>query len=120
METMQGLLLAIGWFLLRFGLPVLATILVVWFFRRLDARWQAKAQEYKARSGIESLVPVVRCWLINDCPEERRQNCPAYQNQEKPCWQHFRAVDGSLKESCLGCGVFRGAPVPVNVSISGD
>ncbi|MBC8507702.1 MAG: hypothetical protein ISR58_02055 [Anaerolineales bacterium] len=118
METMQGLLLAIGWFLLRFSLPVLGTALVILFFKRLDARWQAEVKDYKERAGLESLVPVVRCWLLNDCPEEKRQSCPSYQNQEKPCWQHFRAVDGALKESCLGCGVFRGAPAVV--PISGD
>ena len=118
METTQGLLLAIGWFLLRFGLPVLGTTLVIWLFRRLDARWQAEAREYKKHTGLESLVPVVRCWILNDCPEERRQNCPAYQNQDKPCWQHFRAVDGALKQSCLECRVFRAAPAPV--AVTGD
>jgi len=117
-ETTQGLLLAIGWFLLRFGLPVLATALVIWFFKRLDARWQSEAQEYTERTGLESLVPAVRCWLLNDCPEERRQKCPAYQNQEKPCWQHYRLVDGSLKESCLSCRVFRGAPA--SAPVAGD
>ncbi|MBM3144230.1 MAG: hypothetical protein FJ010_04510 [Chloroflexi bacterium] len=111
METTQGLLLAIGWFLLRFGLPVALTGLVIWLFKRLDARWQAEAQEYRKRTGVESLAPTVRCWLLNDCPEERKQNCPAFLNQGTPCWQHFRAGDGSLRESCLGCGVFRGAPV---------
>jgi len=115
-ETTQGLLLAIGWFLLRFGLPVLGTALVIWLFKRMDDRWQAEAKEYKERTGLESLVPIVRCWLFNDCPEEKRQNCLAYQNQEKPCWQHFRAGDGALKESCLGCGVFRSAPAYAPVS----
>jgi hypothetical protein len=113
-ETAQGLLLAIGWFLLRFGLPVIVTALAIGYFKRLDARWQAEAQEYKERSGFENLVPVVRCWLFNDCPEEQRQKCPAYQDQKKPCWQHYRAIDGSLKESCLGCSVFKGALVPVS------
>lgn len=118
MDTTQGLLLAIGWFLLRFGLPILLTVLVIWFFRRLDARWQAEAQESKASVSLENLVPVIKCWVLNDCPEERREQCKAYQNQDVPCWQNFRAVDGALKESCLGCGVFRGAPVPI--SASGD
>lgn len=116
METTQGLLLAIGWFLLRFGLPVLFTALVIWLFKQLDVRWQAEANEYKERAGLESLMPAVRCWILNDCPEENMKDCPAYKNQDKPCWQNFRAVDGSLKEYCLGCGIFRGTPVPVHIS----
>ena len=32
METWEGLLLAIGWFLLRFGVPILGTLLIVYFF----------------------------------------------------------------------------------------
>ncbi len=118
METTQGLLLAIGWFLLRFGTPILATALVIWLFKRLDSHWQAEAKEYQEHSKLENLVPLVRCWLLNDCPEKKRQNCPAYIEQNKPCWQYFRATDGSLKEGCLGCGVFRGAPIPI--PISGD
>lgn len=113
MDTTQGLLLAISWFLLRFGVPVLVTALVIWLFKQLDSRWQAEAQELQERIGPETLMPAVRCWVLNDCPEDKMQNCPAYQHREKPCWQNFRAVDGSLQENCLGCGVFRGAPVPV-------
>jgi len=108
------LLLAIFWFVMRFGLPVILTTLVIWLFRRLDDRWQAEAQVFQQRGAARSLVPAIRCWVLNDCPEERRQNCVAYQNQDIPCWQNFRAIDGSLKEKCLGCGVFRGAPVPVS------
>jgi hypothetical protein len=114
METTQGLLLAIGWFLLRFGIPVLATLLVIWAFKRLDARWQDEAKEQLERVGREILVPTVRCWVLKGCPEDKKMNCPAYQNQDIPCWQQFRADDGTLKEDCLGCGVFRGAPVPVS------
>mgnify|MGYP003959259255 FL=1 len=114
METPQGLLLALFWFVMRFGLPVVLTALIILLFKRLDDRWQAEAQEYQQRSTPESLFPALRCWILNDCPEERHQNCKAYQNQDIPCWQNFRTVDGSLKESCLGCGVFRGAPVPVS------
>ena len=118
METTQGLLLAIGWFLLRFGLPVGITALVIWLFTRLDAHWKAEANEFIQPTNQETLMPSLRCWIFNDCPEERKLNCPSYQKQETPCWQHFRAIDGSLKESCLGCSVFRGAPVPV--AASGD
>ncbi len=112
MNTFEGFLLALGWFVLRFGLPVLATVLICRFFQRLDARWQAEAAKYQQINREKGLVPAIRCWVFNDCPEEQRAGCQAYQEQHVPCWQHFRAEGGELKEGCLGCGVFRGATVP--------
>jgi len=113
METWEGLLLAIGWFLLRFGVPILGTVLIIIFFKWLDQRWQQQSLDRRASLGAQAVLPVVKCWVINDCPKENCQNCVAYQDQSKPCWQHFRATDGYLKEECLDCKVFRGTPVPV-------
>ena len=113
MITSQGLLLAIGWFLVRFGIPVLFTVIVCWIFKKFDDRWQAEARSYREKSGIENLAPIVRCWVLNECPEEQREECPAYKEQNIPCWQHFRAANGYLQEKCLSCRVFRGAPKPV-------
>ena len=112
METWEGLLLSLSWFLLRFGVPILATLLIALLFNWLDARWQRDALERRASLGAESRLPVVRCWEINECPGEKCQNCVAFQNQGTPCWQHFRAADGALKESCLGCKVFLGVSAP--------
>ena len=113
MEMLEAVASAVVGIILRFGLPVGLTLLVCWFFRRLDTRWQKEAETYLERSGIQSLVPVVRCWLLNDCPEERRNSCPAFINQGIPCWQQFRASNGELKEACLGCKVFTTASVPI-------
>jgi hypothetical protein len=113
MDTTQGLLIAIAWSLLRFGLPVILTVFVCWLFRRIDERWKAEAKSYREKTGIETLMPTIRCWVLNDCPEEKREKCMAYQEQHIPCWQHFRSMNGELKETCIGCGVFRGVPIPV-------
>jgi hypothetical protein len=113
MESIQGFLLAVGWFLLRFGLPVIATLAVCWLFKKIDARWQSEGEAFRKELGIENLVPAIRCWVLNDCPPEKRENCRAYLDKNTPCWQHFRAKSGELKESCIGCGVFRGAPAIV-------
>ncbi len=112
MGTYEGLILAIGWFVLRFGLPVAITALLIWFFRKLDTRWQAEAKQHIDQSKIERIAPVVRCWLLNDCPEDKTKYCLAFQNQDVPCWQNFRAGDGSLQARCLACRVFRGTPAP--------
>jgi|SaaInl4_150m_RNA_FD_contig_71_763270_length_1255_multi_3_in_0_out_0_2 hypothetical protein len=114
MTTLQGFLLAAGWFLLRFGVPVVATVLVCRFFQKLDARWQADAAEYQQINREDGLVPAIRCWVFNDCPEEKRAGCQVYQEPQTPCWQHFRAESGELKEGCIGCGVFRSTPILVS------
>jgi hypothetical protein len=112
METWEGLLLAIGWFLLRFGLPILGTALVVFLFKQLDHRWQRETIDRRASLGASAMLPIVQCWAENNCPTEKCQNCVAFQDQGKPCWQHYRAKDGTLKEECFDCRVFLGAVAP--------
>jgi len=113
MSEWQGFLGALLWIIFRFGLPIFFTVLMVWIFKRLDAHWQIEAVERRASMGSSYAAPVIRCWQINDCPEPICSGCVAFQQQETPCWQHFRADDGTLKEECLGCRVFSQAPVPV-------
>ena len=113
METYVGLFWSIFWFVVRFGIPVLITIALVWLFSKLDARWRMQAENVREQAVADGVVPVVKCWLLNDCPEDLKTNCAAYKNQGKPCWQHFRTKDGCLKEDCIDCKVFRGAPIPV-------
>jgi hypothetical protein len=55
----------------------------------------------------------VACWVANNCSAERRATCPIYGHAEVLCWQYFRDKQGHLREACLGCPVFRSAPMPV-------
>ncbi len=105
MATFGAVLLGI---LLRFGIPVLLTVGVVYLLRKLDARWQKDSQDRLAEAV--SLVPTIRCWLLKDCPQERMEQCPVYKQGGKPCWQFFRGPHGLLREKCLGCDVFHDAP----------
>jgi hypothetical protein len=107
MDTVGVVVLGI---VLRFGVPVLGTMAVIYFLRRLDARWQAEAVE---EAQAAELFPKLRCWVLNDCPEERRAKCPAYAQQGIPCWQVYRDGNGRLRNECLGCDVFKSAPVPI-------
>ncbi len=96
----------------RFGIPIVLTILIVMWLRRLDARWQLEANQTHPRAAVAAL-PQVRCWEQRGCPPERRASCPAYARPDVPCWQVFRGVDGRLQEACLDCAVFKKAPAPV-------
>jgi len=102
--------------LLRFGLPILMTVLFIWFLRRLDERWQREGTQSEAvRPGQIPMFGDLRCWILNDCTPEQRQRCPAFIEAIRPCWQVHRHGNGNLKEGCLGCELFKGAPIPLQV-----
>jgi hypothetical protein len=113
MEPMMTFLMVALGFAIRLGVPVLVTVLAVWLLKRLDARWQAEADQMSAAALQRALAQEPHCWEINNCAPERRAGCIAYQKQNAPCWQHYRTPDGKLREACVGCKVFKQAPVPV-------
>ncbi len=93
--------------LLRIGIPLALTILMIVMLHRLDRRWQEEA------ISIPIIPPEKACWEIKGCPPERQKACAAASQPKIPCWQVFRSKDGTLKEACLACEVFRSAPAPV-------
>jgi hypothetical protein len=120
MEPLPELVAVLIGFLLRIAVPVGITALVAWLLRRLDARWQAEAEEQArkaaltpSQNGREVVGKGLRCWEVRGCPPERRESCPAYLHPEIPCWQILRAPTGQLRKGCLECEVFRDAPLPL-------
>ncbi len=106
---MNSFLLFLLGILVRIGIPVAVTILVIALLRRLDRRWQKQSLA----------LPVIAaggrpCWEAKGCSQEKRKGCPAATNPDVPCWQIFRSRNGALREDCLGCDVFRQAPVPAS------
>lgn len=105
METMTAFLaLCIG-LLVRLALPIAVTLVMIYFLRKLDARWQTEA-ELRPVS-----VQKPECWKIKGCSPEQQKNCVA-RISPLPCWQVFRLPNGYLREECLSCKVFLDAPVP--------
>jgi hypothetical protein len=105
------MLLMIFGFLVRLGLPVGITTLLVMWLRRLDFRWQKESASEKALPFAEQ-PHNTGCWVCNGCSPEKIATCKAYAHPEAPCWQVFRDENGRLRESCLVCSVFRNAPLP--------
>lgn len=107
MNDFNTLFALLGGLALRLGIPILITVLAVYLLRKLDARWQHESEAH--------LSPVEKpeCWTINNCPEEAREKCPGFLSP-LPCWQVRRLSNGYLREECLACPVFRGAPVPAH------
>ncbi len=95
--------------LLRFGIPVMLTGLLIGLLRWLDHRWRTEGEAQRPLAAAVQQQP--SCWEIRNCPAEMRAQCPVYRNNHLPCWQVMRATTGRLPERCLDCPVFRNAPV---------
>ena len=105
METLTSLLYVIAGLLLRLAIPIAATVLLVFFLRKLDKRWQVEAELHP------QLVDKPECWKTKGCTPEQVASCDAAAS-DLPCWQVHRLPNGYLNEKCLSCDVFTEAPVP--------
>jgi hypothetical protein len=99
--------------LARLALPIVITLVLVFFLRKLDARWQEEAQHEPPT------VEKPECWKSKGCSAEQRANCPAFSSSQ-PCWQVYRQPNGYLNEKCLTCKVFIDAPIPYTKMIQGE
>lgn len=105
MDTFASYFYILIGLLLRLAVPITATLLVVYFLRKLDKRWQAEAELQPVK------IEKPECWKVKGCPPEKVENCTAARAQ-LPCWQVKRQPNGYLSEDCLSCQVFIEAPVP--------
>ncbi len=100
--------------LIRFGIPIVLTLVAIWFFRKLDQRWKAEAEELTQAQMALATAKRTPCWEQKQCSPEKMQSCPVYAQKEAPCWLVLRDKNGNLKPGCLDCVVFRNAPLPVH------
>ncbi|MCK5054338.1 MAG: hypothetical protein KAR65_08670 [Anaerolineales bacterium] len=116
MDEFIATLVVIGGLLLRIGIPVGVTAILVFALRRLDQRWQREAQQ-ATNSEIRqtSLFAQIHCWATHKCPQENRDECPAFLENNQPCWQVFRDGSGDLPQKCLDCPVFSNVPAGIPV-----
>ena len=101
-------------FALRLGVPLAVTILLCWWLRRIDAKWQAEAEAYREQStaGQRAAEDSEQgqdkpCWLVKKCPEARYRECAAFRLQDLPCWLARLRTDGRLPDLCSNCALFR-------------
>lgn len=105
MDAAAILTLILG-LVIRLGLPLLVTALIVIGLRRLDIRWQKEA-EMERQILIRDEEP---CWKEQGLSMEEIKARAA--ESGKPCWQIHRLSNGYLREACLDCDVFMNAPAP--------
>ena len=113
MNEFSVILTLIAGFLLRFGIPIGITALLVYALRRLDQKWQREVELAAQPELVQvSLFDKIRCWATNECSQEIRETCPAFIESGRPCWQVHRDVSGEMQPKCLECPVFQAAPIP--------
>ncbi len=98
---------------IRFAIPIGLTLAAIWFFRKLDQRWKAEAEELTRMQMAMATAKRIPCWEQKQCSPEKMKSCPVYAQKELPCWQVMRDENGNLKPGCLDCSVFRNAPLPL-------
>jgi hypothetical protein len=112
MDVIEIIFLILG-LVVRLGIPLGITLLLIRWLGRLDARWREEARHED--QFLATGAPCnPGCWLVRRCLPEQIAKCPAFAHKETPCWQVFRQKNGALRESCLTCVLFKTASVTLN------
>lgn len=121
MNEWQAMSVMVGLFALRCIVPLLVTIGLGYLMNRLVDRWEAEEeaipQQAPQRQPLRTPEPAivtailsVPCWIMNDCPRERRENCPAFQARGVACWQARERAEGALPADCPDCPRYTTGP----------
>lgn len=109
MEELITTAAVIAGILLRFGVPIGLTVLLARFLRKLDARWRDEAEQKAAEAILQSQRQTLLnlwleqpCYTIKNCSAQQKENCRAFSQIEKPCWE-IQKSNGSLSKACLEC-----------------
>jgi hypothetical protein len=103
------LVIVIG-LLVRFGIPIIITLAVVFILRKLDANWRKEAEETPLAVNVENQDS----WDATNCSPDPVSECPT-STSIQPCWQIHRQKNGYLREECLTCQIFHQATLPAPV-----
>ena len=127
MSQLHGVLIIMGLFLLRLGIPLTVMAAVSYWLRRVDERWAAEARAYQQAKAWEGQLvttpawqpPALQppCWVQRGCSAEQRAHCAAAQQPYLPCWLARLRQDHQLPASCVQCPLFT---LPQPLSATGD
>ncbi|MCG3208878.1 MAG: hypothetical protein FOGNACKC_02491 [Anaerolineae bacterium] len=125
MDVLMAALMVTAMFVVRLGIPIAITLAVGYWLRQLDARWQAEALARQANAlaekeaGSEREIEILKvidppCWVTNNCPQAKREGCPACRLNDIPCWLARFRMEGRLPAKCYNCQLFapRRHPLP--------
>ena len=58
-------------------------------------------------AGIRSLMALIPCWTIRQCPNGEREKCQAYISETYPCWEASEKGTFCKNTNCRECEVYR-------------
>lgn len=125
-------------FVLRCVAPLVLMFAIGYFMNRMVDKWEREDQEAREKNQVGDALPIpddvsphkpdvspqpaftkpapekkrtlqLPCWLVKGCDPERRANCPACQQREKPCWVARLAAEGVLPSTCPDCPIYQTA-----------
>jgi hypothetical protein len=88
-------------FVLRIGVPILITLMIgAWLRRLLEER------EEKPAEAPLALQAGQHCWDITHTPDSEEARAMSAQRPDLPCWLALQVSGAGLKEMCHTCPVF--------------
>ncbi len=118
MEGLSEILVVIGMFVLRLGLPVGVSVAIGYLLRRLDSRWEAEAQaQPEAIQRLRAAAAQRPCWEEKGCSESDMARCAAYKHTDIPCWLARLRAERRLPAECPECARYSRQPAPQRVRI---
>lgn len=103
-------------FALRCIAPLLLTLGIGYLMNRLVDRWEAEdatAETQDDPDPVVSPAPSVRlpsitvpCWILRNCDNAARADCPACKQPGIPCWLARLRAEGALPAGCPDCPIY--------------
>ena len=98
-------------FILRIAIPVALTIAAGrWLEKRLrppaTAEQNEAAQTIRAFNRSDKII-YLHCWDLKRCDPRAREQCPAFQHSDLPCWLALQLDNGKIREACLSCAMYK-------------
>ena len=130
MQQLETVLVIMGMFLARLGIPVAVVVVVSYWLRRVDTRWAAEASAYQRAKAWQryplpfstaAQKPAITppCWERRGCSSFQRAQCAAGQQPYLPCWLARLRQEGKLPQACAGCALFALSVTPP-VTVAAD
>ncbi len=87
--------------ILRVGVPILITLMIGAWLRKLLEEREAREQKRP-----DALAAGQHCWEIKQCPEAEQARCAAKQHPDLPCWLALQLNGAGLKPGCYACPIY--------------
>ncbi len=131
MNEFQGTAVIVVLFALRCVAPILLMMTIAYGMKRLVRHWEhqeaamarltgpqpAQSKPAPSQAAItlamaaeQTVKSAIPCWMLNNCDEQTRRNCPAFASPSLACWVARLRAEGQIPAKCAGCALYTGVP----------